>query len=81
MTYVLAFLASFSLVALKSWQQLNVQHDRIWWIPPTSYGLAAFELYLWSRAPTADWGIWLAIGTGAWIGSIAAVIGHRMARK
>jgi len=81
MNYFLAWVASVALVFLKSFQQQSVTHERYRWIPPVSYGLAGFELYLWSRAPTADWGIWLAIGTGAWMGSIAAILVHRKVRR
>jgi len=80
MIYFLAWGASVGLVFLKSFQQQSVTYERFRWIPPASYGLAAFELYLWSRAPTANWKIWAAIGTGAWMGSIGAILLHKRLR-
>lgn len=80
MTYLLAFIAAVCLTGLKSWQQQNVTHEKLRWIPPTSMGLAAFELYLWSRASNADVLLWLSIGSGAAIGSMAAVLIHRRLR-
>ncbi len=68
-------------MGLKSTQQLNVQYEKIWWIPPTSFGLAAFELYLWNRASQANVWLWLSIGAGAGVGSIIAVVIHRKIRK
>lgn len=79
-SHLLAFLAAICLVGLKSWQQQNVTHEKLWWIPPTSYALAAFELYLWSKASGADVWLWFAIGSGASIGSLSAVLIHRRLR-
>ena len=80
MTYFFAFLASFFLVGLKSWQQQNVTYEKYCWIPPTSMGLAAFELYLWKRASSADFWLWIAVGSGAAIGSVSAVLIHKYFR-
>ena len=81
MRLLLAFLAAVCLTGLKSIQQQNVSYEKIWWIPPTSMLLSGFELYLWSKAPAADIGFWLAVGLGAGLGSIAAVLIHKRMRN
>ncbi len=79
--YLLGFGASVCLVGMKSWQQMNVQYEKLWWIPPTSYFLAAFEIYLWSKASSSNLLFWFSVGTGAWVGSLGAVLVHKRLRK
>jgi hypothetical protein len=81
MTHIIGFFASLGMVGAKSLQQLNVAHERIFWIPPVSYGLAALEIYIWSKAPSADLFFWFCVGTGAWLGSVIAVLAHRRLRN
>jgi hypothetical protein len=80
LVYVLSFWASLVLVGMKSLQQLNVQHEKVWWIPPTTYCLAAFEIYLWSRASSANLLFWFSVATGAWMGSLGAIWVHKRLR-
>ena len=38
------FVTSIAFIALRAFQQLNVQHDRTWWVPPTTFGMAVCEV-------------------------------------
>jgi hypothetical protein len=71
--YLLAFLASYIFVGLKSAQQLSVVHQKYLMILPTSLMLAATEFYVITTVAASGYGwIVLAIGTGAGLGSITA---------
>lgn len=80
---------SFIYVASKSFQQLNVMHEKFAQIIPTSYFMAYLEIGTLGLAAKAviDHG-WVGfamsgffMGTGAWIGSICAIHTHRWLRK
>lgn len=75
--YLLAFAASFSFVALKSWQQLNVARRMLWWIVPTSMLMAICEVYVVATIAAQGWG-WLVlwVGLGGGLGSLAATYTH-----
>lgn len=76
-TYFAAFVASFIFVGLRSWQQLNVVHKKYWWILPTSYAMAAVEVFLVSAMAKNGWGmIVLFIGGGGGLGSMTATYLH-----
>lgn len=77
MIYLAAFAASFVMVALKSTQQLSVVRGRYAWVVPVSYGLALCEITIISRVAKGggrQWALWLAIGTGAWMGCFAGMV-------
>ncbi len=75
--YELAFLASFMFVFLKAIQQLNVVRAKYLWIVPTSYAMAACEVYAVAAVATNGWGwIILPIGSGAALGCCLAVWTH-----
>lgn len=79
---ITAGLCSFAFVALKSWQQLNVQHDRRAWVMPTSLAMAVFEVAIVVNIARTD-SLWLAlpIGFGAGCGCLLAMELHRRARR
>lgn len=75
--YLLAFFASFIFVGLKSTQQLNVVHKAYWWILPTSFAMAACEVYVVATVAKNGYGwIVLAIGFGAGLGAMCATWMH-----
>ncbi len=75
--YLLAFVASFGYVGLKSTQQLNVVHRQYWWIVPTSFAMAALEVFVVASMAKHGWG-WLVfwVGLGSGLGSISATWIH-----
>jgi hypothetical protein len=78
--YLLAFAASFFYVGLKSFQQLNVSHRKYAWILPTSWAMAALEVYVVASMAKNGWG-WLVfwVGLGSGLGSAAATWIHAKA--
>ena len=44
MTYVALFFSSLVSVAMRAFQQLNVQHDRYLWVPPVTALMAVCEV-------------------------------------
>ena len=42
--YLTLFLTSLTFIALRAFQQLNVQHDRYLWVPPTTALMAVVEV-------------------------------------
>lgn len=80
--YLLAFFASFFYVATKSMQQLNVVHRKYWWIVPTSFVMAALEVYVVASMAQKGWG-WLVfwVGLGSGLGSLIATWIHSKVLK
>lgn len=44
MMYFTLFCTSLCFIALRAFQQLNVQHDRYLWVPPTTACMAIAEV-------------------------------------
>ena len=44
MTYVALFFSSLVSIAMRAFQQLNVQHDRYMWVPPVTVLMAVCEV-------------------------------------
>ena len=44
MMYITLFFTSLTFIALRAFQQLNVQHDRYLWIPPTTACMSIMEV-------------------------------------
>ena len=44
MIYVMLLFTSLIFIALRAFQQLNVQHDRYLWVAPTSLCMAVVEV-------------------------------------
>lgn len=42
--YLLLFLASMVYIAMRAFQQLNVQHERYLWVPPVTALMAVCEV-------------------------------------
>lgn len=82
MTAVLAFCVSFAFVFLKSFQQLNVQHDRYQWVLPCSLLMALMEvagILLVVRSESV-W-IFLPLGLGGGSGCMTAMFVHGRIRR
>jgi len=64
---ILLFFTSLAFIALRAFQQLNVQHDRYLWVPPTTAMMALCEVAsittilknptLWAAVPMALGGV------------------------
>lgn len=82
MWYVMLFATSLAFIALRAFQQLNVQHDRFLWVPPTTACMAVCEVTsigaivkvasLWAAVPMAIGGV-----LGCW----AAMWFHKYMRE
>lgn len=79
---IAVFLSSFLYVGLKSWQQLNVQHDRKLWVLPTSLAMAFVEVSIVLSVVRSQ-SLWTAIplGAGAGLGCLFAMELHRRLRR
>ena len=72
MMYITLFFTSLTFIALRAFQQLNVQHDRYLWVPPTTACMAVVEVLtitnvvrsgsLWAAVPMAIGGV-----LGCWL--------------
>lgn len=72
-TYSLLFVSAMAFIALRSFQQLNVQHSRYSWVPPVTLAMALCEVTtvsgivkassLWAAVPLAAGGV-----LGCWFG-------------
>lgn len=82
MIHLVMFLVSFLYVGLKAWQQLNVTLHKPLWVLPTSYLLAAVEVTLIYKVAAIGPG-WIiaSVGTGAGVGCLAAMYGHKHLRR
>lgn len=79
MTYFLLFLANFVFIFMKAFQQRNVSGAHYFAILPTSFALAATEVYIIVQvvAKGIDLGAVLALGLAGGLGSMTAVFFHR----
>lgn len=82
MLYAFLFMNSLAYIALKAFQQLNVQHDRYLWVPPVTMGMAFCEVFTVMKvAQHADYMAAIPIGLGGVLGCWAAMWLHRRMRK
>jgi uncharacterized membrane protein YfcA len=82
MSYLVLFVTSLVFIALRAFQQLNVQHDRYLWVPPTTLGMALCEVT--SIATIVKIGSWhaaLPMAVGGVLGCWAAMYAHRRLRN
>lgn len=80
-TALITFSASFVFIFLKAWQQLNVVHHQLWWIVPTSFAMAACEVFVVVQAAQQGWGwIILPIGLGSGFGCLCSMLLHKKVR-
>lgn len=75
------FFAQLLFVFLKAFQQLNVQHHRVWWVVPTSVLMATAEVVCVVEI-IRQRTLWLAIpmGLGGGLGCLVAMLIHRKLR-
>ncbi len=73
--------SSFGMVSARAFQQLNVMHDRILWVFPTSGVMALLEVTIVLHVVTG--GLWSAVPMflGGSTGCAAAMLMHRHMRK
>ncbi len=79
MAYTIAFLASFGFIFLKALQQRNVAFDNYVWIVPTSFAMAAAEVYVVANIARTGYqlGLILTIGAGSGLGALIAAVAHK----
>ena len=77
------FFTSLVNVFMRSVQQLNVQHDRKWWVPPVSLGMAICEVSLVVKYSYAgfQWHVVFVTAAGAASGCLAGMHLHKQLRK
>ena len=76
---IYATLAMFAFVFLKAFQQRNVAFDHYWPVIPTSWLMAAAEVYVIATIVRIgyDFVLVAAIGTGAGAGALVAMWLHK----
>lgn len=81
-SYFLAFVASFAFIFLRAWQQLNVVHSKYVLVLPTSFLMAACEVYVIANVALFGWG-WLVfwVGLGGGLGSMLSMWLHSKLRN
>lgn len=70
-------------VFFRAIQQLNVMHDKYWWVLPTSLGMGFCEVFIISSIAMGGLPLWqaaLSMGTGGGLGSMLAMLLHRRFR-
>lgn len=78
--YITLFLTSLLYIALRAFQQLNVQHDRYMWVPPVTAMMAIVEVLsitsivksgsLYAAVPMFFGGVlgcWFSMGFHKWL--------------
>lgn len=80
---IAAGIASFVMVALKAFQQLNVMHDQRAWVVPTSFGMAACECVVVVTYARHGFDVWLVAttGLGAAAGCLLSMMVHKWLRN
>jgi len=81
MIYLIAFLVPLVYVFLRVFQQRNVAHKEIKLMVLTSYGITAFEILSITLIVDKGWVLFLPLGTGGAVGSVAAIYFHEYLRK
>lgn len=77
--FIALFAVNFIAILTKSFQQKNVQHNKLLWIFPTSMVMSAMEVFIIGSVATlaiAAGSLWamLPMGFGASCGAIAGVL-------
>lgn len=80
---------NFINIQARAFQQLNVQHHRVWWVPVASIQMGACEVFLWGGAAIAAVkGTWLdmvvyalTLGVSGAAGAICSMYLHRWLRN
>lgn len=79
MNYLGVFAAAFAYVWLRAFQQRNVAHASYVWMTPTSFGMAALDMFCIISFARAGWSLklWLTYGAAGALGSVLAVMFHK----
>ena len=77
----LLFASSYIFIFLKAFQQLNVVHDKYWWVVPTSMSMAFCEVYIIASLAMQGFKIpvVLAVGLGSGLGAVTSMWIHKRA--
>jgi hypothetical protein len=77
--WLLIFAAGFIYVMLRAFQQRNVAFDNYWWVPPTSYGMAAVDMFVIVTVSKngMSWAYVACYGTSAALGALFAMWFHK----
>lgn len=85
----IAFAANLLYIAAKAFQQLNVMHHKVAWVPVLSILMGLCEVFLWGGAAatfvSGEYGVLLAyavtLGVSGGIGAIASMYLHKWMRE
>ena len=72
------FAANYAFIALKAWQQRNVAFNNYLAVLPTSWLIAAAEVYVIATVADKGFGLWvvLTLGTAGGLGAMTAMYLH-----
>ena len=73
--------ATFAHVFARAFQQLNVIHNRVWWVPPTTLVIAICDVVIIVSIVKVGWTAVAPLTVGGTMGVIAAMWTHRRWRK
>lgn len=79
MSYVLLFFANFVFIFLKAAQQRNVAFDNYGWVMPTSFAMAAVEVFIIAQIASRGWSwpVVIAVGLAGGSGALVAMLFHK----
>jgi hypothetical protein len=79
MAMVGMFVANFWFIFLKAFQQRNVAFDHYFWVVPTSFAMAASEVYIVFTVAQVGfhWHTVLPLGLAGGVGSLCAMLIHK----
>jgi hypothetical protein len=78
---LLLFASSYVFIFLKAFQQLNVVHDKYWWVVPTSMSMAFCEVFIIASLAREGFSlpVWAAVGLGSGLGAVTSMWIHKRA--
>lgn len=80
--HLIIFLSALAFIALRAFQQLNVQHDRYWWVPPTTSCMAVCEVVnITSIVKAGSMTVVIPLAIGGTLGCWFAMWLHRYLRS
>ena len=78
----LLFASSYVFIFLKAFQQLNVVHDKYWWVIPTSLSMAFCEVFIivaLAKSEGFNVSMAIAVGLGSGLGAVSSMWLHKRA--
>lgn len=81
MSNLYLLLCSLAFIALRSFQQLNVVHDRRLWVIPTSALMSICEVSAVLTVIRNGWWSWIPMWIGGSLGCLMAMAAHRRWRR